>query len=126
MFFLLQTQSSHLSEVCSLQQRLEELDSELRQCQESCRLLQEQLHHKDILLQENSSKMTELSHQVSIENRYFTLMIWAQLFKNGTLKFQTIISEKCQGFLLKKCEKLSVQKLLTFLPQKYLFFVIKS
>lgn len=61
-----QTQSSHLSEVCSLQQRVEELESELRNCQESFRKLQEQLHCKDILLQESSEKMTELSRQICL------------------------------------------------------------
>ena len=45
---------------------------------------------------------------------------------NVSLKFQTLISEKCQNFLLKKCEKL-VQKLLSFFQQKIsLYSVIKS
>lgn len=61
-----QNQSSHLSEVCLLQQRVEELESGLRNCQDSFRKLQEQLHNKDILLQESSNKMTELSRQICV------------------------------------------------------------
>ena len=38
---------------------------------------------------------------------------------NVSLKFQTLISEICQYFLLKKCEKLlAVQKLLSFFSTK--------
>ena len=37
---------------------------------------------------------------------------------NVSLKFQTLISEIWQYFLLKKCEKL-LQKLLSFFQQKY-------
>ena len=45
---------------------------------------------------------------------------------NETLKFQTLISQICQYFLMKKCEKLAVQKLLSFFQQKIsLYLVIK-
>ena len=46
---------------------------------------------------------------------------------NETLKFQTLISQICQYFLLKKCEKLfAVQKLLSFFQQKIsVYLVIK-
>ena len=37
---------------------------------------------------------------------------------NASLKFQTLISQVCQYFLSKKCEKLLVQKLLSFFRQK--------
>ena len=47
---------------------------------------------------------------------------------NEMLKFQMLISQKCQYFLLEKCERLfALQKLLSFFQQKnsvYLF--IKS
>ena len=52
---------------------------------------------------------------------------WARLFitndvVNVSLKFQTLISQICQYFLLKKCEKL-----LSYLQQKILLYlVIKS
>ena len=67
---LFQTRSSHLMELCSLQQRVEELERELRNCQDSFRKLQEQLHNKDLLLQESSDKMTELSRQVKSSLNY--------------------------------------------------------
>ena len=45
---------------------------------------------------------------------------------NVSLKFQMLISENCQNFLLKKCEKL-LQKLLSFFQQKIsVYLVIKS
>ena len=47
---------------------------------------------------------------------------------NVLLKFQTLISEICQSFLLKKCEKLlhSLQKLLSFFSNKIsVYLVIK-
>ena len=42
---------------------------------------------------------------------------------NVLLKFQTLISQKCRYFLLKKCEKL-LQKLLTFFQQKILVYLV--
>ena len=45
---------------------------------------------------------------------------------NMSLKFQTLISQICQYFLLKKCEKLAGQKLLSFFQQKIsVYLVIK-
>ena len=42
------------------------------------------------------------------------------LLVNISVKFQTLISERCQYFLLKKCKKLlhCMQKLLTFFQPK--------
>ena len=46
---------------------------------------------------------------------------------NVSLKFQTIISQICQYFLLKKCEKLLHCKSFShFFNKKYLHLVIKS
>ena len=70
------------------------------------------------------------------ERDCFQTAIWAQLFKtndvvsfktnaslvNVSLKFQKLISNTGQYFLLKKCEKLlqcKLQKLLSFFKQKY-------
>ena len=45
---------------------------------------------------------------------------------NVSLKFQTVISEICQYFLLKKMpEAFALQKLFAFLQQKIVFLVIK-
>ena len=45
---------------------------------------------------------------------------------NVSLKFQKLISQICQYFLLKKCEAFAVQKLLSFCQQKIsVFLVIK-
>ena len=38
---------------------------------------------------------------------------------NISLKFQTLISEKCQNFLLKKCEKLLHCKSFSLFQEKY-------
>ena len=44
-----------------------------------------------------------------------------------SLKFQMLISEMCQYFLLKKCVKLAVQKLLSFFQQNIsVYLVIKT
>ena len=46
---------------------------------------------------------------------------------NVSLKFQTLISEICQYFLLKTCEAFALQKLLSFFQQKIsVYLVIKS
>ena len=46
---------------------------------------------------------------------------------NVSLKFQMLISQICQYFLLKKCEKLLLLKLFSFFQQKIsVYLVIKS
>ena len=69
-----------------------------------------------------------------VNDAFFSnLMTWAQLFKtvdvvNVLIKFQKLISEKCQNFLLKKCEKLFHCKSIShfFNKNMCIWFNIKS
>ena len=60
-----QTQTSHLSEIQSLQQRVGDLEHDLSVCNSSLQKLREQLTVRDIHLQQKNYKINELSRQVS-------------------------------------------------------------
>ncbi|KAL4224187.1 coiled-coil domain containing protein 64 [Mactra antiquata] len=63
-----QTQTTHISEIQSLQHRVGELEHDLTECQTSLHKLRDQLQVRDIHLQQKSHKITELSKQVSSQH----------------------------------------------------------
>ncbi|XP_060581875.1 BICD family-like cargo adapter 1 [Ruditapes philippinarum] len=63
-----QTQTTHLEEIHSLQQRVGELERDLTECQTNLQKLEEQLHIRDVHLQQKSYKITELSRQVGSQH----------------------------------------------------------
>lgn len=63
-----QTQTTHLEEIHSLQQRVGELERDLSDCQSNLHKLGEQLQIRDVHLQQKSYKITELSRQVTSQH----------------------------------------------------------
>lgn len=103
----LQTQSNHLSEIQSLQERVGELEEDLAVCNSSLQKLREQLQIRDIHLQQKNYKVNELCRQVSGAGT-ITLYIQSSLLCKYSTAWPSYLSQRSAEL---PCSRSRVQNL---------------